>query len=654
MKLSSITLKNFRQYYGEHTLNFATSDDRHVTVIHGINGAGKTSLFTAINWCLYGDKFVEKNSGQIGELVNRRALAEGGNVVTSVELRFTYEGIFPDQEVKFCAKRKIQRDLSVGETLSPQIETPFFLEFVNFREFSDDEASNWISSIIPEDVSVHFFFDGEKIDNFTRPDRKKEVESAVRNVLKIEEVARGMKHLEDITGEYQREARKHASGKLKAFLNEKAEKEASRDKLSTDMGNYQKELTLAKQQKRDIDERLEAIKGLRMLVDERKAIEAELEQFQHQKSEIQEKIRSLANQGFIALAKPAIDKALEILAEIPRGIPAGLLSDLLDKMRCICGRPIHDRSPELQTIRNLLNQSVSADLGHVAQETYDLILLVQPRVGNLPTDLKSVLSEAEQLDLDIKAKETRVKNIRRELENLDHDEARALEERRKEYEAKISKLVEEINQTKGRTLEINQNIVKLDLQISTETDSNAKAEELKRYWKLASEASTAMKTIYALFSKEIREQVQVEVGQVFKRLVWNGDHFAHVRLSENYQLQVIDENGADVLPELSAGQRQVLSLAFIAAMAKVAVQKTIPQLKEEPFPIVMDTPFGRLSSEHRKNITVILPDIAKQLVLFVTDEELRPEAKANLKPRIGAEYELKFDPQTRTTTIEEI
>lgn len=654
MKLSSITLKNFRQYYGEHTLNFATSDDRHVTVIHGINGAGKTSLFTAINWCLYGDKFVEKNIGQIGELVNRRALAEGGNVVTSVELRFTYEGISPGQEVEFCAKRKIQRDLSVGETLSPQIETPFFLEFVNLREFSDDEASNWISSIIPEDVSVHFFFDGEKIDNFTRPDRKKEVESAVRNVLKIEEVARGMKHLEDITGEYQREARRHASGKLKTLLNEKAEKEASRDKLSADMGNYQEELTLAKQQKRDIDERLEAIKGLRILVDERKAIEAALDQFRHKKSEIQEKIRSLANQGFIALAKPAIDEALEILAEIPRGIPAGLLSDLLDKMRCICGRPIHDRSPELQTIRNLLNQSVSADLGHVARETYDQILLVQPRVGNLPTDLKSVLSKAEQLDLDIKAKETRLKNIRRELANLDHDEARALGEQRKEYEAKISKLEEEINQTKGRTLEINQGIVKLDRQISTETDSNAKAEELKRYWKLASDASNAMKKIYDLFSKEIREQVQVEVGQVFKRLVWNGDHFDHVRLSENYQLQVIDENGADVLPELSAGQRQVLSLAFIAAMAKVAVQKTIPQLKEEPFPIVMDTPFGRLSSEHRKNITVILPDIAKQLVLFVTDEELRPEAKANLEPRIGAEYELKFDPQTKTTTIEEI
>ena len=44
----------------------------------------------------------------------------------------------------------------------------------------------------------------------------------------------------------------------------------------------------------------------------------------------------------------------------------------------------------------------------------------------------------------------------------------------------------------------------------------------------------------------------------------------------------------------------------------------------------MDTPFGRLSSHHRNNITEHLPDLADQLVLFVTDEELRDQARQNL------------------------
>ena len=95
MKINSIELKNFRPYYGKHTINFATDDERHVTVIQGVNGAGKTSLFTALNWCLYGDDFVKRNIGHIGELVNRRAIANGGMVETSVEVALLIQGFSP-------------------------------------------------------------------------------------------------------------------------------------------------------------------------------------------------------------------------------------------------------------------------------------------------------------------------------------------------------------------------------------------------------------------------------------------------------------------------------------------------------------------------------------------------------------------------------
>ena len=71
-------------------------------------------------------------------------------------------------------------------------------------------------------------------------------------------------------------------------------------------------------------------------------------------------------------------------------------------------------------------------------------------------------------------------------------------------------------------------------------------------------------------------------------------------------------------------------------------------------PLVMDTPFDRLSSAHREAITATLPGLAPQLVLFVTDEELRDQALANLEPRIGTQYRLNFNPHTSCTDIEEI
>jgi len=61
-----------------------------------------------------------------------------------------------------------------------------------------------------------------------------------------------------------------------------------------------------------------------------------------------------------------------------------------------------------------------------------------------------------------------------------------------------------------------------------------------------------------------------------------------------------------------------------------------------------------LSPAHRESITARIPELASQLVLFVTDEELRDQALVNIRGRIGAGYMLHFDPATSCTDIEEM
>lgn len=92
MKLERITIENFRQYYDKQRVEFARDDKKRVTVIHGINGAGKTSFFLAINWCLYG-KGVDniKVVDNVGQLISKEAVslaAIGDTVRTSVDLAF--------------------------------------------------------------------------------------------------------------------------------------------------------------------------------------------------------------------------------------------------------------------------------------------------------------------------------------------------------------------------------------------------------------------------------------------------------------------------------------------------------------------------------------------------------------------------------------
>ena len=143
----------------------------------------------------------------------------------------------------------------------------------------------------------------------------------------------------------------------------------------------------------------------------------------------------------------------------------------------------------------------------------------------------------------------------------------------------------------------------------------------------------------------MRKRIEANTRSIFRQLVWKDSHFQDVQLGADFNLEVIDRYGQPARPELSAGERQVLSLSFITAMARVS---------EEEAPLVMDTPFGRLSSQHRNSITERLPNLASQLVLFVTDEELRDQARENLSPHIGAEYRLRFDKRTSCTTIEEV
>ena len=658
-------LKNFRQYYGEHTLNFATDEKCNVTVIKGINGAGKTSLFMALNWCLYGDAFFKED---IGELVNKRARKEvenGNSLSTSsiiqkvldsgtkvdVESLHTLVEIgFIFQSTQYFAIRQYEwhRDGKTSFSVKKHDEhDPYY----------DSAASELIELIIPANVSEHFFFDGEKIDNFAKPGKKK-VEEAVRNVLKIEVFERSVKHLGDVARKYQDERKKYASNNLKALFAEKEEKEKASYDLSVEIKLKRQELEKAEKQLQDIDEKLEKIEVARELTDERKNLEDEVKKMEHDRLSLQnEDIRNLLNQSSIPLAKPVLDTALESLSTTERssGIPKPILEKLIQEMCCLCGREIDHASPEYQNIQNLVSQAVSPNLEFAIRDTESsLKRLISNSVKNIPESLQSALNKDTKIRREIDENEARIDEISKELVNFDEEEVSQLEKARTKYDNDISELKYTILRIEVRMQTIKEDIIKLNEKIGKENAKGQKEKQLQRYWKLATESSSAMETLYEYFLYDKREEIETEVQKVFNQLVWKESQFPNIRLSEEYELQVIDRFGKQARPEMSAGERQVLSLAFIAAMAKVAVGKMLPEMKYEPFPMVMDTPFGRLSTQHRENITQTIPGITEQLVLFVTDEELRDKARLNLEPRIGAEYELQFDDDSGTTAIEKV
>ena len=164
MKINKIRLYNFSSYAGENIIDLQTSLDKNVILIGGNNGAGKTSLFTAIKLALYGPqsfKYQDKNHyyySRIGELINHDAFLSD-NVKSFVEL----EIYLPTERDNLIYT--IHREWTIN---NQRIEELFYVlrdgAFVNEDDL--DFFQNYLYSVVPPNLFDFFLFDGEEIGEF--------------------------------------------------------------------------------------------------------------------------------------------------------------------------------------------------------------------------------------------------------------------------------------------------------------------------------------------------------------------------------------------------------------------------------------------------------------------------------------------------------
>lgn len=652
MKLAQLTLENFRQYYGKQRLDFARDNQKRVTVIHGINGAGKTSLFLAINWCLYG-KSVDnvKVVDNVGELMSKEAISQakpGESVRMGVELAFLHNG------ERYLVKRSLEGVRQLDNTVHMAEGNN---NFTMMRIKGDGQAERVINplgtmnSILPVNVREYFLFDGEKIDNFAKPEASAQVKQAIYLVLKLEILERARRHLEAVAQDYRKELKQSSSGELRDLVEQ--EEKTLEDKKKTEKRVFEldQENESAKRKIADIDKRLREMQSAQTLQQQRDRIERDLNLRRSEMDKVIGTVRDLATSGFFVIAKPAIDKAIALLeekrerGEIPSNYRQQFIQDLIEKMVCICGRPFVDGSPEHQLLLSKISHGIPDGLQDDVMNTCALLQGFDARIEKHKADLdEQMRRRVELIDL-VKDLEAELDDVSRQLRGSPLEEISQLEKKREDFLADIQSNMLEIGSQLTKVETLNRQILEIRKEIEKARKQEKKELVLSTKLELAQRSADAIGEMYLAFADDMREKIQEKTKEVFKSLVWKESHFQDIRLGPDFNLEVIDRYGLPARPELSAGERQVLSLSFIMAMSRVS---------EEEAPLVMDTPFGRLSSHHRNAITEHLPKLVDQLVLFVTDEELRDEARQNLQDRIGAEYRLEFNPKTSCTEIVEV
>ncbi|MBK3333127.1 DNA sulfur modification protein DndD [Persephonella atlantica] len=643
MILKKIKLRNFRQYYGEQEVEFSIHPEKNITLVYGKNGAGKTSFFTALNWVLYGSSEVKID----GKLVNKKAIEEAKEkgkqfVRSEVSLTFSHAGI--DYQIK----REILFDLETNKEHSENVEMEKL--YPKVEKIHDPLIT--LNPILPPNVRTYFFFDGEKIEEFSKPEHDKEVKEAVYKVLGVTIIERAISHIKDIAKEYNKELTKKSTGKLKELRNQYNSLIEDRDILEEELKNLKEERRNLEIQIEEIKGRLREIEEIEEDIKEKDRLESKLENLKNELDGVYNQLSERINSSFILIGNLAIEKSEELIKnslqntdEIPTKYIIKLIEKILAEKKCICEIEIN---PELR--EKLIYKKIELSKEKDKDKTEEILFDLYNKIPDLKTEKERVLNTLmENFQRKSKIKDE-IDKIQRQIDELEqklmkHDieNVKKLQNRLINLSQEYGSLKEKISSKEDILKDLKVEIETLRREILEEEKKQKEISELKKKKDLAEEILKQLEIVYEKLSIGLKKEIEEEATSIFKSLIRKKEFFQRIELSEDYILKLIDIFGdKEAKTEISAGERQVLSLSFILALAKVSKKEA---------PIVMDTPFGRLDPEHRQNILQEIPYLARQIVLFVTPSEMPDDLKRLIENKIGKEYELYFDEGENYTRI---
>ena len=141
-------------------------------------------------------------------------------------------------------------------------------------------------------------------------------------------------------------------------------------------------------------------------------------------------------------------------------------------------------------------------------------------------------------------------------------------------------------------------------------------------------------------------QLRETVAACFNRLCRKGDVVTQIDIDAvTFAVTLFDRQGRAVpKEELSSGEKQIFAIAMLWGLA---------QTSGRPLPVIIDTPLGRLDSDHRRNlIEQYFPHASHQVVLLSTDTEVDQPLFDELGPSVSHSFHLHYreeDAQTELT-----
>ena len=660
MKIKKIELKNYRQYTGKVEINLGSSKERNVNVIVGRGGAGKTNIYNAIVWCLYGEEpYIDARSKDFG-LLNESIIGpmdDGGVKEVYVQLE-----LVTNENETYTIKRSIdfRKNGDGVETVGSQDGESDGTKFVAHyygRGTPAHETTRpveMIEKILPGKIKNYFFFDGEKLANYFNEQGKRNIEEAIADVSQLDTLQKINERLNTVTREFQNESKdqspRHQNliGEIESLTEKKVEakKELAetlrlKEGLDSELSNFVKKYADLGGKKAT-----ELLKENEILGESIEKYETELEEI------TTEKRTSIFKFAYAFLGNKAIFKSQEIFEEarknkeIPPNIDYDYLKGLLDEGVCICGEKLDgkDAISKRKTIKKTMDgiSDVSKNVNlyqEISQETDALIQQLHSahaRIGEYSGRVKKLKEELDAAESKVNANYAEIRRIAT-ASKVDIEGVGNFENRIKQITDEKEKKIREETQYINNLAAIEEELSGKNSELKKENDKEEKGKYLNKCIESSEAAAEGAKKIIEKILGEMREEISNKTEEHFANLMPAKER-NKIAINENYEITVL-EREKNRTYALSKGQQTMLAVSFITALNSVSGFNA---------PIVMDSVLGRIDVEVRNNfarkISTYLKDT--QIILLALDSEYTGAVKEEFKDHIFSEHSIVKESNT--------
>lgn len=655
MLITKLTLNNFRVFRGVHEIDLRPIPEsfdrsrRPIILFGGLNGAGKTSILSAVRLVLFGRQsfnlMLTNNDyiNELNELIHKGAGTISQPDSASIELEFQYSQNGEESTYK------VIRGWKRGQKDKLYLEK----DGVALTELDYDQCQGFLNELIPTGIADLFFFDGEKIAELAEDESGTVLKTAVRRLLGLDVIAKLKSDLNIFLKKQGANSLSHSiQEQMEALDQKRIHHERAAEKLRFHAENdiyTQIEHTSA--EIHNLENKLSQNGGA--WAKTRQTEQSKVDDLLKEKVELEKQIRMEMETSLPFALAPKTMKLLLAKIEQEQAVKQkqNFGKELDSFLATLKAKLAFNLSSSAPAAMEAINDSLLEHMGDIQKQ--HLLLDISDRQANTINYQIATLAKDSFTRFD--QARSRLQLVEEEIDNISTNIARAPEQEMvqdwfaqvRQLDKDKAKLIAEYRDL----LEAAKSELRLALDYARQMQKlHDKHKEQTNKDQSITNAQNAM-LLLGKFGEQLTKarvkQLENEFVQSYQKLARKEDLQLSATINPvTFDVELIDDRGIKINRKaMSAGEKQIYAISILEALGRTSGRK---------LPIIIDTPLGRLDSHHRdKLVENYFPTASHQVVILSTDTEIDRNYTNLIQDDIARTYEICFDGKTQSSTIKE-